>query len=162
MHKRWLYALLFAIPGFVAAFIVTTFLFGMAAGFLWLYVYGDGPWPQVPDVVVGAALSVVFLTLWFASIMAGYVTGRDREGSPENVSRAALISAGATLLLVLFVVLQHRGSRPDSLVCSEYCRGRGYNTSEMPPADSGQRLCDCLNSNGERVDSVDMDRLTGE
>jgi len=47
MRKRYLYALLFAIPGFVAAFIVSTFLFGVAAGFLWLYVYGDGPGPQV-------------------------------------------------------------------------------------------------------------------
>jgi len=94
--------------------------------------------------------------------MAGYVTGRNREVSPENVSRTALISAGATLLLLLFVVIQHQGTRPDSLICSEYCRGRGYDTSGMPPADSGKRLCYCLNSNGEPVDSVDMDRLTGE
>jgi len=47
MKKRYSYALLFGIPGFFvsAAITITLFVFSVSLGILWLYVFGDNPFP---------------------------------------------------------------------------------------------------------------------
>ena len=48
MKRRYVYVLLFATPAFLASIIVSLLLFGAAAGVLWLFVFGDNPWPSLP------------------------------------------------------------------------------------------------------------------
>ena len=75
MKKRYLYALLFGIPGFFLAGIVSLFVFGAVLGFLWLFVFGDNPWPLTPESVLSVLLVLTFLILWIGSIFAGYRVG---------------------------------------------------------------------------------------
>ncbi len=53
-------ALLLAIAGgAVAAYVAVLAIGGALVGMLWIYVFGDDPWPNGWEVVVGALLGVV-------------------------------------------------------------------------------------------------------
>jgi hypothetical protein len=82
MKKRYLYALLFGIPGFFVSGMIALFVFGGAIGILWIYVFGDNPWPVSTDTVLSALLVLVFLSLWIASIAVGYAIGKRLESDP--------------------------------------------------------------------------------
>jgi hypothetical protein len=55
MKKRYIYGLLFGIPGFFISLIISAGVFGFAAGILWLYVFGDNPWPAGTSRTLGAS-----------------------------------------------------------------------------------------------------------
>jgi len=106
MKKRYLYALLFGIPGFFAAGIISLLAFGALIGILWLFVFGDNPWPASPDAVLSIVLVLTFLSLWTGSIITGYALGKKLESDPALNRIHVLISAGLTLLFILFILLQ--------------------------------------------------------
>ena len=51
MKKRYIYALGFGIPGLFAAGPISVILFAGLMGVLWIYVFGDQPWPAIETVV---------------------------------------------------------------------------------------------------------------
>jgi hypothetical protein len=54
MRRRHLYVFMFSVPGLLASLLVSFAVFGAAAGVLWLFVYGDKPWPPVAGHISGA------------------------------------------------------------------------------------------------------------
>lgn len=164
MKKRYLYALLFGIPGLFVSGIISLFLFGAVVGVLWLFVFGDNPWPLVSDKVLSILLVLVFLLLWITSIVAGYTVGKRLEGSPTMNWTHALISGGLTLLIILFILFQqfsvgNLGPKSDSTLCSDFCMQKGYSASETPPQNSGDRSCLCYDSSGNEALKVPWDSI---
>src|SRR5215213_5067053 len=101
MKKRYLYALLFGLPGFFVAGIISLFVFGALVGFLWLFVFGDDPWPSSSERILSILLVLTFLILWIGSIALGYYAGRRLEQNPAWNQNHILLSAGLTLLFIL-------------------------------------------------------------
>jgi hypothetical protein len=164
MKKRTLYALLFGVPGFFLAGIITLVVFGASVGFLWLFVFGDNPWPDSTETLLTALILVTFLVLWLGIIFVGYQTGRRLESDPALNRNHALLSAGITLLFILFIVFQqwsagNLGPKSDTVLCSDYCIAKGYAGSGMPPRDSGDRTCSCYDSSGNETLKVPLDRI---
>src|SRR6266508_5115496 len=106
MKKRFLYSLLFGIPGFFISAIISLIVFGAAIGILWIYVFGDNPWPSVTETILSISLVLTFLILWAATITFGYFMGKRLEKEPMLNRNHILVSGGLTLIFILFIVLQ--------------------------------------------------------
>lgn len=166
MKNRYLYSLLFGIPGFFIALVISFVLFGAAAGFLWLYVFGDNPWPAWTETLLPLALIGTFLLLWTAFIAAGFRRGKQLEGVPGLNRRHLVVSAVLTLAPMLLILLHqlsvgNLGPPPDSRICSEFCSAQGYTASGLSPRDSGDRVCTCYGSGRDDL-SVPLERLLPE
>ena len=164
MKKRYVYALLFGIPGFFVAAIISLVLFGALAGILWIYVFGDRPWPASTDTVLSILPLLGFLILWTIFIVIGYLVGKRLEKDAASNWSHVLISGGFTLVFILFIVLQqwsvgNIGPKSDSVLCSDFCALHGYSGSGMPPIDSGIRTCSCYDTSGNEVLTVPLDHI---
>ena len=164
MKKRYVYAFLFGIPGLFVAGIVSIFLFGAFVGILWLFVFGDNPWPSY----IGALTSILFvltvLTLWIAMIAFGFLTGKRLEKDPLVNKIHVLISVGLTMAFLLLILFQqwsvgNLGSKSDSLLCSEFCVQHGYSGSGLPPETSGNRICSCYDNSGNEALRIPLDHI---
>ena len=165
MKRRYLYSILFGVPGFIVALLVSFLLFGFAAGVLWLFVFGDNPWPEVVGSAFPILLALVFLILWLGSLAIGFSVGKRLESNPTLNKAHILASAGVTIVCILFILLQqvsvgNIGPKPDSTRCSDYCTQQGYSASSMPPRNSGQRTCSCLDSSGVEIITVPLESIT--
>ena len=163
MKRRYLYALLFGIPGLFIALLISLGVVGAAAGLLWLYVFGDDPWPAAADAVLSTLAGLSFLLTWVGLMFIGYRVGRRLENDPLNLNHI-LISSGVTLLFVLVVVLQqwrvgNLGPKSDALVCSNFCAQKGYAGSGLPSKDSGDRSCSCYDDLGNEALKVPLDSI---
>lgn len=165
MKKRYLYALLFAAPGFLVALIISFVLFGAAAGILWLYVYGDSPWPASTEKTLPALFLVTLLVVWLGLVIAGFITGKKFEADPALNFKHILVSVVATIVPVILIVLRQLsvgniGPKSASVLCNEYCSGKGYAASGMPPRDSGKSDCVCFDSRGQEAMKLPLDSIT--
>ena len=68
MKKRILYTLLFAVPGFFVSLVNAFALTGFAAGFFWIFVFGDNPWPESIGTILPILMILFFLAPWILSI----------------------------------------------------------------------------------------------
>ena len=166
MKKRFAYALLFGVPGFFVALLFAFAVFGVAAGLLWVFVFGDSPWPDSAAVGLAVACVSVFLLLWIAAIVTGFVVGKKLEAQPGFSRNHIVTAAVATMLPVVLLALQQLGvgnigPQPDSLVCSDYCQRLGHTGSGMPPRNSGDRSCSCLDDRGREVFTVPLHSIGG-
>ena len=162
MKKRYLYSILYGAPGFFVSLIIAFIIFGAAAGFLWIYAYGDNPWPQSTDNILPALFILTFLVLWIASITVGFKAGIKFEENPGLNKNHILVSIGATTLPVVLIILYQSsvgniGQASDSILCGEFCSGKGFSASGMPPKDSGERTCSCFDSGGQEAIKISMD-----
>jgi hypothetical protein len=57
-------ALLAIIGGAIGAFVVVIAVGGGLLGFLWLFVFGDDPWPGWAETVLNLAIPIAGLLLW--------------------------------------------------------------------------------------------------
>jgi hypothetical protein len=103
MRCRYIYAILFGIPGLLLAFFLTLIIFGMTMGVLWLFVFGDNTWPAAVDTVVPTLMGLVFLVLWGGAIAGGYLLGKRREAGAALNWTHVLISAAVTVVLLALV-----------------------------------------------------------
>lgn len=164
MKKRYLYALLFGIPGLFIAGLLSILLFGVLAGILWLYIFGDNPWPSSTETVMSIFFVLTVLAIWVVTIILGYIVGKRLENDPVSNRSHILISAGLTVLFILFMVLyQWRvgniGPQSDSLLCSEFCVQHGFPGSGMPPEISGDRTCSCYDDTGNEALRIPLDHI---
>ena len=164
MKKRYLYALLFGIPGFFVAGMIALFVFGAVMGGLWLFVFGDNTWPFSMDILLSVLLVVVFLLLWVGFITLGFVIGKRLEKDTTWHWKHVLVSGAVTLLFILFIILQqwsvgNLGPKSDSALCSDYCTRQGYSASGLPPLNSGDRSCSCYDNAGDEALKVPLDKI---
>ena len=164
MKKRYLYALLFGLPGLFIAGIISIFVFAGLTGILWLYVFGDNPWPSYTEAVLSSLFVVSVLIIWFVSLALGYWIGKSLEKDPAVNRTHILISAGLTLLFSLLIAIQqwnagNLGPQSESVLCSDFCTMHGYSGSGMPPQISGDRTCSCYDSSGNEVLRIPLDHL---
>ena len=65
--NRWLALLLSIIGGAIIAYFLVLAIGGAVLGFLWLYVFGDDPWPAWSNYVIGTAIVIGGLFAWVAA-----------------------------------------------------------------------------------------------
>jgi hypothetical protein len=164
MKKRYVYALLFGLPGLFAAGILSIGLFGGLTGGLLIYVFGDNPWPTFTETVVSILFVLTVSALWIGSIVTGFLVGTTLESNSVLNRNHVLISAGLTLVFILFMVFYQwrigtSGPAPDSMLCSEFCTQHGYPGSSMPPITSGSRLCSCHDDAGNEALRIPLDHI---
>jgi uncharacterized membrane protein len=109
MKRRYIYSILVGAPGLVVALIVSVVIFGVAAGFLWLFVFGDNAWPAFVETALPILFVSVFLLTWLAMLAAGYFIGKAREQDAALNKMHVAISAGLTILLVATVLFYEWG-----------------------------------------------------
>jgi energy-coupling factor transporter transmembrane protein EcfT len=164
MKKRYVYTLLFLVPGLTVSLFITGIVFAVVFGVLWLFVFGDSPWPAWTEWLVPALMLALFSSLWIGAGVTGYFVGKKREAEPGLDPRHLRIALVATVVPI-FIVLLHQlgigniGPKSDGERCSEYCMGQGYAVSSMPPQDSGERSCSCLGERGEVALTLPLDAL---
>lgn len=164
MKRRYLYAILFGVPGFILSLIFSFLVSGFALGAFWLFLFGDNPWPAWTETLLPVMFALAFLIIWFASLALGFVIGKQREGDSALNRKHMWASMGVTALFILFIVFQQAsvgnlGPKPDSSVCSSYCTQKGYAASSMPPRDSGQRSCSCLDQSGHEITTIPLEDI---
>lgn len=164
MKKRYIYSLLFGIPGLFVAGMISILVFGLLSGVLWIYVFGDNPWPASAETVISILFVLMFLVLWAGFIFTGYLIGRRLESNPVSTGSHILISAGLTLAFLLLMVIYqfgmgNFGPQPDSVRCSDFCMKHGYSGSAMPPENSGERICSCYDDAGNETLRIPLDHL---
>src|SRR5215208_5257546 len=106
MKKRYLYTLLFGIPGLFMAGLIAILVFATVTGLLWLFVFGDHPWPAAGETMIAVLFVAVFGVLWIGFIVLGYLVGKKLEKDPQLNRKHVLISMGLTLLFILLMGLQ--------------------------------------------------------
>ena len=164
MKKRYLYSLLFGLPGLFVAGVISIFAFGALTGFLWLFVFGDNTWPAYVEPVLAILFVLTLLVLWMIFIVLGYFVGRSLEKDPALNKTHILISIGLTLV-ILFLMALHQwsvgnlGPKSDSALCSDFCSLHGYAGSGMPAEITGDRTCSCYDSSGNEVLRIPLDHL---
>ena len=82
MKKRYVYLLLFLVPGLFTSLLITLTLFGAVYGTFWLFVYGDSAWPDWTEQVMPILMLVIFSGIWIGTIVTGYCVGKKLETSP--------------------------------------------------------------------------------
>lgn len=164
MRKRFLYALLFGVPGLPVALLIAFAVFGAAAGALWIFVYGDNPWPASAEKLLPVLFVAGFLAVWLLFVIAGYSTGKKLESNPDLNFRHIAVSAVATIVPVVLIALHQLGvgnigPKSATVQCSEYCRAKGYAASGMPPKNSGISVCSCFDDRGREAVKVPLDSM---
>ena len=149
---------------FVSA-IASLFVFGGLLGILWIYVFGDNPWPSSIETTLSILFVLAFLLVWAVSISLGYGIGRKLEKDPVLNKQHVLISAGLTAMFILFIVFQQLsvgniGPKSEGMLCSEYCSSQGFSASGTPSQNSGDRTCSCYDDLGNEVLKTPLDSIT--
>ena len=161
--RRYLYVLLFAAPTFLLALIAGVMLLGASAGVLWLFVFGDGPWPSEADTLLTSLFVLGTAAFWIAQLSVAYAVGKREETKVSLNKTHVLISVGATMALAALIALRMSGvgfgGLPDSLVCADHCLATGATGSGMPPRDSGDRTCSCYDAEGRVITSIQLQNV---
>ena len=164
MENKYLYSLLFAVPGFFVALTISFIIFGAGAGFLWIYIFGDNPVSSSLSSLIGVLavvfIIIIFLIFWIIFIAIGFSVGK-KIGNDKILKRRHILFSGiVTLLFILFIVFNfdivRLAPKSDSDLCSDMCKG--YSTSSLSPKNSGQRTCSCLDNSGKTVISAPLKR----
>ncbi len=109
MKRRYVYSILFGVPGLIVAFIASVLVFGSLMGFLWLFVFGDSPWPPLIESVLPVSFVAALLTTWIGTLVAGYFIGQARENDAALNKLHVLVSVGATMLFTSAILLYEWG-----------------------------------------------------
>jgi hypothetical protein len=142
-------------------------ILGAAAGVLWIYVFGDTPWPASAETGLSGLIVLIFLVLWISSIVIGFSMGKKLEKDPALNQLHVLISAGLTVTIIALIILQqwsvgNLGPKSDSVLCADFCAQQGFSGSGVPPRGSGDRSCSCYDDSGKEalkvpLNSIDLD-----
>jgi len=161
INRRHVYVLLFAVPAVLVSIIAAALMLAASAGALWLFVYGDDPWPDTANVLLGAIFLLVAAALWLALLFVAYMVGRQQEGEQSLNKGHVALSLGATVVLAVIIIvrvagLNVAGAQSDSVVCADLCRSQGFTASGLPPRDSGDRTCSCYDAQGQEMRRVTL------
>jgi hypothetical protein len=153
MKRRHLYVLLFLLPSLLLAAVAGATAAGMAAGFSWLFLFGDDSWPGWTGPAIGALAIGCGALVLGALLVIAWSVGRQQETRP-SVDRGHLALALASTVLLGGLIgwrwlgAGERGPQTDSEACADYCGSEGFAASGTPPRDSGDRTCTCYDASG--------------
>ena len=164
MKKRYIYAFLLGVPGLLVSLIISSVFAAAAAGFLWIYVFGDSPWPAAAGKMLPLLFILLFLVLWSAFIAVGFIIGKRIGEDQDFNTKHIMVSAGAVIMLMALIVLYEMragniGPESDTMRCAEFCSEKGYPASGMPPKDSGEVYCTCFDHDGREVVKVPVEGI---
>ena len=152
MKRRFLYALMFSVPAFIFAVILTVFIVAAIAGVLWIFVFGDNAWPSFVDRSMSILIFIVWATAWLLLVLAAYVWGKRQEQFAALNKKHVFLAGGSTVGLLLLALLHQLsvgniGLRPDSIVCSDFCTTKNFSAIRLPQDGT----CRCYSSDGREA-----------
>ncbi len=106
MNLRHLHVLTGVVWGLLLGALAAAFAVAVAAGFSWLYLFGDAPWPAMVGWVIPTFGLGAFAIVLLACVVSGLRAGRQAAAAPEEAARRhagarRLLAAGVVLALVL-------------------------------------------------------------
>jgi hypothetical protein len=161
LKRRHLYVLLFAAPALLLSVITAAMAVAALAGLLWLFVFGDNPWPPAASTLLGAVFLLGSAGLWLAQLAAAFAVGKRQESRPSLNLKHVALSIGATVILLAVIMarltgLSLPGGKSDSLTCADLCQAEGFAGSGMPPQNSGDRTCSCYDAEGREARRIPL------
>ena len=105
MKARHVYPLLFLVPSVMLAGIAAVLTAAAAAGVLWIFVYGDNPWPASANAVVMAAAAFISSAVLTSLLFAAHRFGKRSESHGGLHKAHVLLALGLSLGLPLLVLL---------------------------------------------------------
>lgn len=159
MKRRYLYALMFSVPAFIFSAVFMVVVTAAIGGVLWIFVYGDNPWPSFVDRYSPVFMVAVLATVWLILLRAAFAWGKRQEALPSLNIKHLYWAAGSTAALVLAVLLHQLsvgniGAKADVSVCVDFCAARKF--SAMFPHDG---TCHCYSADGHEELTISMDSL---
>ena len=160
MKRRYLYALMYAVPTLLLSAIFMVVVTGAVAGALWLFVYGDDPWPSFVDRYAPMFMLTVLMSVWLTLLSAAFAWGKRQESEASFNMKTIYFSAGSTAALVLVVFLHQQGvgnigREPDVIVCGDFCTANQFSTSRFPQDGT----CRCYGPSGSEALNISMSRV---
>ncbi len=135
--------ILLAVPCFLLSLLPALFVTGAVAGFLWLFVYGDNPWPDLADIVIASA----FLLSW-VSVGTLLTLGLIRHPRVRNLPTGKLTVVAALLsLFAVAAIAYHQwsiGNLDPPNPCLIQCREMGHSASMTEIDEQGRETCTCF------------------
>lgn len=106
MKTRYSYPLLFLLPSAMVAFLAAFAVVGAGAGVLWIFVYGDDPWPESSGPALMTLAVIVSLATLASLMLASYSYGKQRE--PDGMARRHVAWVVGISFLLPSLVLLHQ------------------------------------------------------
>lgn len=102
MNAKRLFIIAGAAWGVVLGLAGGVYAAGIAAGFAWLFLFGDNPWPDWSEGAILGTAAVVGLAILAGSTALGWAAGqRYEQADPPRQARGSQAAAGLILLAVL-------------------------------------------------------------
>lgn len=157
MRRRYLYALMYSVPAFVFSAVFTVVVTAVIAGMLWIFFFGDNPWPSLINRYSPALMAAVFAVAWLILLWAAFTWGKRQEACPSLNMKHLYMAAGATAALALGIFLHQLsvgniGPEPDVIVCADFCTARKFDASRFPQDGT----CRCFGPDGQEALKVSM------
>jgi len=151
VKQRYLYALIFGLPGVLLSAFASIYAGGAVAGFFWIIVFGDNIWPFWAEGAITAIGILAFIAALAIIVRIGFTIGKKRENENTHINNKHILISVAVLILLIFrIIIFQRGyifKKPDHRVCSDLCAQKGFGGSSMVlrPNVSGKKACSCWN-----------------
>lgn len=149
MNARWLPILTGVVWGLVLGAAAAVLAVGAAAGFAWIYLFGDAPWPESVGWALPALGLGVFLAVLLGCVVLGLRAGRQAAAAaPEKGAR---LQTGARRLLAIGLLLAL------VLAGATVARIAGQDSARDIAADRAAGF-DALQSGRQRLAGVSLSR----
>jgi formate-dependent nitrite reductase membrane component NrfD len=152
MRRRYLYVLLFAPTAVLLALVTTAAVVGASAGVLWLFVFGDDPWPAWSEPLLGALALAVGAAVATVLLWLAYLAGKRQEQRPATSRVHVALALGSAFTMAALVAVRVSGGvaapRSNEERCAAFCRAAGFAASGTPPRNSGESTCTCYDAAG--------------
>ena len=150
---------MFAAPALLTSIVLAAGVLAASAGAMWLFVFGDDPWPAFAEALLGGVFILTALGAWLVLLLVAFMVGKRQEARPSLSIGHVALAIGATVVLLATIGarlmgLTIVGSRSDSLICADACRAEGFAASGMPPRNSGDRTCSCFDAEGRELKRI--------
>lgn len=149
MKRRYLYALMYSVPAFIFSVVFMVVITAAIAGVLWLFVFGDNPWPTFVDRYSPIFMVGGLATVWLTLLWGAFTWGKRQEAYSSLNMKHVYLAAGSTATLVLSIFLHQLsvgniGPKPDVIVCVDFCTAKKFPASRSP----GDGTCRCYDDFG--------------